>query len=1103
MTHATTTIYVPCEVFHVEAVVGPSDVLSPIERLALRMVDQGAETVGHLEALIGLGSRPTLDLMHGLWQRGYLIPDPETSQLVITDAVREAIRTNTLDQLPGGELSTVSVPLMQDLVGGAVLSAEPIRFTPPRARTAPPILPAGGFRRASPTSFRLPVARAIRKMEAFRSRPLEVFQASLPLGPHAGEAVAGARAFLRIEVACSLDPDSDRLDVQIVFPAWLPRGTQSVLAAGLVTVSERFPDHEVVRTLRAAARVAQAPVPTQAVLLSEAMLALTQGMDDIDAKDRLDLHTELVELSESAVALLGTDADTAQQLEPLVGADDIDDAISRVVEVATLQLVLVCPWIRPQGFHRWYQRLKKRLAEQPDLRVLVIWGIGPASQIPSEGPIVDWLADLRGTGRFFLSERPANTHAKLAIADATHAVISSFNFLAATPGRVVEIGVAARATPPWPSPLALELLRAALEMCPEHAMTLMLMTEPEQWRLQRPSEAAVDFAIPEMPSTEDEDDDPEDDWTINARWQIWRQEWQTHAHVLADALRRRARPASLVRDGDHQRLMWNAIREAKVRLIIGSDQVRQEVVTPRLLDAITGGPTERSLALVYTRVPEAVHEALAARLGDRALRCSGDTVNHAKFVWSDDQVLVSSFNFLSFDGDYDGDARYGMRMEVGVLLRDANVVASLGEKLGRMVPAIAPLVDGVAAADVRGTASRTPTRLDGADADHLRDLLRVLARPGGDEGRAGALRAWVRGGKPWSGLRLMRDLAHGELPRLVVLALREHLGDEGEDRRAWLTWWAENGWHERLPQASAIRTAVALEELGIDAWLPRLPPAGVARLQWEVTFGDPLPEAFDEEVLAQLDTPVPAHTNGLLALGLQLLMRGVPVEESCDVIAASAQAPLPAWLDLVKRFRVATWQQAVPMEVVRARAGSHERHRRAEDARVSALQKINDAGQEGMWDFMKGRTTRPYLFDVDRPVGRLAAALADADVASVTKWVREHRDLDALLDRATAEGLAALLPELAGEEIVEPRRSSCLRRLRGVRAAAQAWLETEPQQEGGELWHPTLELARGLCAERKAFGELVAASHARRAAEDPILGALAELVAPLLTIGEQ
>lgn len=80
-----------------------------------------------------------------------------------------------------------------------------------------------------------------------------------------------------------------------------------MLAAGLVTVSERFPDHEVVRTLRAAARVAQAPVPTQAVLLSEAMLALTQGMDDIDAKDRLDsLHTELVELSESAVALRTT-----------------------------------------------------------------------------------------------------------------------------------------------------------------------------------------------------------------------------------------------------------------------------------------------------------------------------------------------------------------------------------------------------------------------------------------------------------------------------------------------------------------------------------------------------------------------------------------------------------------------------------------------------------------------------------------------------------------------------------------------------------------------------------------------------------------------------
>lgn len=239
----------------------------------------------------------------------------------------------------------------------------------------------------------------------------------------------------------------------------------------------------------------------------------------------------------------------------------------------------------------------------------------------------------------------------------------------------------------------------------------------------------------------------------------------------------------------------------------------------------------------------------------------------------------------------------------------------------------------------------------------------------------------------------------------------------------------------------------------------------------------------------------------LLALGLQLLVNGIEVEDACRLIVASAAYPLAAWLDHVARFREVAWQRPVPLDGARARATSIEKHRVSEAARQAGLDAIEEAGREGLWDFMKGRDTRPYLFHDTAPVGRLRQAVARADAPGVRSWLQDHRDLERLLDNATTAGLKAADSELLGERIEQPRRESCIKRLRSVLVGAKAWLETSPQQPpDNELWEPTVELARGLRQSAAAFAMLVSDSRQRWAIEARFLVELSRLVDPLLNL---
>lgn len=1110
MSRRTTTIYLPCETFEVDVLAGPSDVVSPIEQLALRLVTEGIDSIRDLDGLVGLGPRPTLDLVFGLWRRGYLSLDPSAGRIAVTSRVREAIAAGTVEQLAGGELKSVRVSLMQELVAGTVVAAGKSSFSPSGYKTSPPLLPAGSFRRTSTSAFRRALERAVNQRSR-GGREQKVYQSSLPLDVGAAEAPAGRRAFLRLEVACSEDPDTGRLFVRVLFPTWLPFGAQAAIGTGLARVAERYPRHPAVLTLRDQLDTAVAARPRTPAALVAGLRDAVGRLGDLPAAERFDRHSELVDLSEAAARLLGSEADLAQELHPVIGSTALDQAMERVARGASKQLVLACPWIRANGFRRWYRLVRELIEERPDLQVFIFWGISPTSALDEAGALGEWLEDLRATGRVHISQRASNTHAKLAVGDAGHAVVSSFNFLSRAPGETIEVGVEAIVGDGarLASPIALELLQFALDLCPEHVMTLTLMTEPEQWGLERAAPGAA-FEIPSLPPELVDEDADEDPWTREARWGIWEHEWRSRTDEIGSALATSCRPAELVRDGDHGQLLWSELRSAKTRLLVTSDQATPEVLTSALLDKLVSKSPPRRVGLAYSRAADALHESVSARLDAHSelviTRCGQEgPPSHAKLLVSDDRALVTSFNLLSFDGDYEGDGRYTLRSEVGVLVRDPLFVRSLCGQLAEVLPSMAAVLEETSEVEVETATSASqaaPTRpsISPEGAARLHGLLSDLRQEGGLGGRTDAIREWLRGGQPWEALPVLQELGFPELPALVARALREYEDESNPHWRSWLLWWTERAWHE---DGSVVRVAAALSRLEHRDWSTRLPPAPVAQLLWELRFGE-LPTALFEELVLEAagDEVDESSATTLTAMGLELLLRGGAVADTCELLSASAAPPLGEWFEHVERFRVAGWQRPVPIAEVRSHVASADAHRRSEDARAEALQVIAEAGLEGLWDFVKGRETRPFLFENNGSVASLNSSLEASDLQSVRQWLVDHRDIGDLLDEATTRGLAALRPELAGELIVEPRRTSGIRRLRKIRKATKAWADSNPRAAVADdnLWRPTVELAAALQKRAPEFRQLVEQAVRQRKAHGPVLQALETWLDPLLRL---
>src|SRR5262249_27805508 len=154
---------------------------------------------------------------------------------------------------------------------------------------------------------------------------------------------------------------------------------------------------------------------------------------------------------------------------------------------------------------------------------------------------------------------------------------------------------------------------------------------------------------------------------------LWRLSWDDYCRAVRERLGAVPEGARVLRDGQHRDALWLGLRAARQRLVITSDQLGPEVLDAqffhRLEERLQAGV---SVALIYRRLTEAAVQAgstveeqlraLAASYPDR-LRLASGGPTHAKVLVYDDVAVVSSFNFLSFDGYYEARQSGGRRRE--------------------------------------------------------------------------------------------------------------------------------------------------------------------------------------------------------------------------------------------------------------------------------------------------------------------------------------------------------------------------------------------------------------------------------------------------------
>jgi signal transduction histidine kinase len=784
-------VYLPCDVGHVRVNLGFGDTLSPLEETALRVIlalsapfapavgspDQPAERggastapdavpradIGMLATLLGLGYRVVLDLVHDLWRAGYLAVDFGTNAIWLTQEVQEKLASGQLATLRGAQTEDCTAELMVErLTGHVMYSRGPL--APADPRLAVRFLGTDtGLAEASHADIHQAVRDWLGQERQGRQRRILSIR-SAPVDRSAG----ATRRWYQLGVQAELNPDTDDLVITVTDRRF-PAGRRDRASDRLTRLAQEKPLEEWVIQLRnAAERRLVAPQPAELVI-GQLAARIASGMSVPAGKRRAE-HLEWAHESRRIAGLIHDRITHEAEAELVVGGEAHAAAVSRLIDEARTQLVLVCPRIADIALERLRPQL--RAAVDRGVQVVILWGGEyKATLRDNVRNALDSLARRARTAPMLRAQVSANTDVRMVIRDNRAALVTSRDLLATARERA-EIGILLRRPDARDSAVLSELLGWARVNMPG-SMSTSVLRHADRFDGTRAAdpERRADPArerLPEEPPEESAENGAE-----SGAVRAWVMRWEAHLTALRTELASRPLPAvRLVEDGAHRELLWYALRRVQRRVVVASGQLSDEVINSRMIDAITM-LLARGVAVTIGYDQQAGADrgkgALAA-LADLTetyptlLTVSGAAGHTRALVWDDD-VSVGSYSYLFHAGYGTVGGRYMLPSELSVRLTDPvladQVAAACGEP-----PEVTARVSGQAAAPM------TPAPQISEDA--LAVAQRILNRAG--DPRPGELvRAELRSvPDPWPVLDLLDRLADPALRRTAIAYCLTH-----------------------------------------------------------------------------------------------------------------------------------------------------------------------------------------------------------------------------------------------------------------------------------------------------------------------------------------
>ncbi|NKY28545.1 hypothetical protein [Nocardia gamkensis] len=896
------TLALPCRVLKLDVLVGPAEGVTPLEDLVARGIsaagqkrsldapipareqDRAQATMSYLTTLLCLPQRVVMEVIGTLWNKGHLTVDFENGGIELAEVARaKIIRQQSL--VSEGQLQTRE--FLFEPVTGMILSTFHGRGRASETSIRFPFRPQLKVSDIPPDELVSSVQSALRSERQRRGR---VNVLSVGFGSPALQR-AERIVWLEVEAEVRRDPDNSRIQITTSATAGWNLRTQRRLNSYFNELAAEEPRHPVVQSVSALAYIAREP-PADLNDLFRRMERKLTDIEKIELDQVQERHKRLSEwaaqIDERLEHIRRAQANVSLVTRPEGHTWTIDD----LIDAARRQLVLVVPDPDPAKIRHFQPGLRRALDR--GVQVVFVWGRLPNDRLnPQVENLLDELFVRRGA-RLLRNPKSAKTEACVVIQDDRRAIVSSHSSLGYRGPETTEVSMLIEPSEKGPDvPAAVvELLRwVKREFDP---WVLAQRIELTDARSSEPTNVGVDSAAV-TPRRPDRPDHPMSDFTAadvdETSLALWAAGWKDMYAGLTEVRRQlmaKVAAVEIVRDAEHRTLLWEGLRGAQYRLVVGDDRLSPRSTGP----AIARNLRERSAAGAVVHVvhpPPPVSEPSMQEFAGLARGANSISVRHrqtgGRLLIIDDRVVLGSFS--PFDDRHAGGA--GRRISsLGVHIRHEPLAAELADLLGTRK-----------ARDQQSEAADTPESpvvIPSAGAG-ISVLLEARSAPAQDFGKVAVarLRAYAQPLDVLSSWRDSQVPAH-DLRRLAAAALHAGIGSPEQDE-TWLGWLIEDAWSREAYVEAALLSRWEPEVSDEVVLSPDRALRAAALLSAALEVG-PLTEDMTAAVF-DLGDSRGAEMAGAAALACEVLVRG-QLDHRATLGLLSGDLS-PAWRDFCTR----------------------------------------------------------------------------------------------------------------------------------------------------------------------------------------------------------
>lgn len=704
-------MYIPCERFEVTLHVSPHKGLSPIERLVLEAIFCGKTQFQDLKELFQLGERPMLDLLLDLWRQDYLLIDPESGQITLTEALRQKVAVGDFEQLQGGSLAERTLELYLERVGGHILPALPWNEGLRNGRQVPPLTADYAWQTASREELLLAVKRRFAQLQEHEAS-LHLVDFSLP--PATGNTLLTSKPrFLRVEARCTRDA-LERLQLDIVGPSEVPAALRKDLSRALTRLAWQQPQRPVFKAALDEAQDHSDPAQFSSQRALERLRDEAMKLEKASVLSAPALHERLEERGEIARYLVRERL--SQQGTPRCREAEehlrwIDEALNR----AQRQVILAFPTLRYEGIAKLLPAFRQAL--ERGVQVAILWGTRREEQLDAK--VLQAFEDLSRSHRGFdWSPLSSRLNARFVSLDDEELLLTVCEPLAREREKSLALGLHFVRQNASDSPLdtgsssaCQQLQEACRRIVPDYRIGQRLRTEATGTSSAVAAQLATDPLLEEAgegvpprlqlprlpialqpPRAEDgtrEEPARQPSWDPEfqqAQLTLWKASWRAFVQELEQVRESIGPGASLLEDGEHVTRLWLRLNEAKQFLLMASPRITRAAFSPNLRKKLEERLKEGLCVVVLHQKPaETGLEAVMRELARRNKSFQVIKHDHAlNLLLDESEVTLTSFPLLSFD-ELHFESGWAKK-ELGLTVRDPDFAGQLLDRLHKDIP---------------------------------------------------------------------------------------------------------------------------------------------------------------------------------------------------------------------------------------------------------------------------------------------------------------------------------------------------------------------------------------------------------------------------------